>query len=254
MRWRRGTRYAWRFLLLVLAVRGDAMRCDRIVDSGPYVLGALAPAERAGYERHLAHCPTCRGDVAELAGLPGLLGRLEPAAAQRIAAIGGPPTDPPDPLLLSRVVAAASRRRRVRRFTWVSLPTAFAAACVALVVVLGVGTGGEPLPQAAPSLATMRAVAGSAQISAEVALTPVRGGTQIQLHCWYARTSVYTSVRTFRLYVYPRGSGPREQVSSWTAGPGDDLRISAVTHLATIEVATVEVDSDSGEPLLSYQP
>src|SRR5438874_8480896 len=55
---------------------GDAMRCTQTVEAGSYVLGALAPAERSGYEQHIATCAECRNAVAELAGLPGLLGRL----------------------------------------------------------------------------------------------------------------------------------------------------------------------------------
>jgi len=234
------------------------MRCGRIVDSGPYVLGALASAERSDYERHLAGCPICRAEVAEVAGLPGLLGRLEPAMVQRIAAIGTPSADPPGPQLLSRVVAAAGleRRRRMRRRIWVRTATAVAAVCVALIVVFGMGMvgGPSPVPKAAPSLTTMHAVAASAPISAQVALTPVRGGTQISMHCWYAGTSTYGSAHTFGLYVYPRGGGQREQIGSWNAGPGDDVHIVAVTHLATTEIAKVEMDSATGEPLLSYEP
>ena len=47
------------------------------------MLGALAPAERADYERHLAGCAACRESVAELAVLPGLLGRLDPAGLEQ---------------------------------------------------------------------------------------------------------------------------------------------------------------------------
>ena len=52
------------------------MRCEFEQDGGAYVLGALSPAERAAYERHLAICPVCRETTAELAVLPHLLGRL----------------------------------------------------------------------------------------------------------------------------------------------------------------------------------
>ena len=55
------------------------MRCEHEHDDGAYVLGALSPAERAAYERHLATCSFCREAVADIAVLPGLLGRLDPA-------------------------------------------------------------------------------------------------------------------------------------------------------------------------------
>lgn len=53
------------------------MTCPRIVDSGVYVLGALAPGQRLEFERHMASCEECRAEVNDLAVLPGLLGRLD---------------------------------------------------------------------------------------------------------------------------------------------------------------------------------
>ncbi|WP_049795705.1 zf-HC2 domain-containing protein [Frankia sp. EAN1pec] len=52
---------------------------------GCYVLGALAPGERAAVETHLDGCPDCRAELTRLAGLPGLLSRL------RLADVTDPP-------------------------------------------------------------------------------------------------------------------------------------------------------------------
>ncbi len=41
-----------------------------------YVLGALSPHDRRAFEQHLATCAACREAVAELAGMPGILGML----------------------------------------------------------------------------------------------------------------------------------------------------------------------------------
>ena len=41
-----------------------------------YVLGSLSAAERREFEAHLAHCPACRGAVADLSGVPALLSQL----------------------------------------------------------------------------------------------------------------------------------------------------------------------------------
>ena len=41
------------------------MRCEHEHDDGAYVLGALSPAERAAYERHLATCSFCREAVSK---------------------------------------------------------------------------------------------------------------------------------------------------------------------------------------------
>lgn len=78
---------------------------------GAYLLGALGPAERSEYEAHLAGCPECAAAVARLAPVPGLLGRVDPAAMV---------PDAPAPPPLSRLVAAvtAQRRRRRRAQRW----------------------------------------------------------------------------------------------------------------------------------------
>jgi anti-sigma factor RsiW len=61
------------------------MKCAQTLEIGVYVLGALSPVEREAFERHLAECAVCREEVADLAVLPGLLGRLDPATAAEIA-------------------------------------------------------------------------------------------------------------------------------------------------------------------------
>jgi len=43
---------------------------------GVYVLGAIAPADRPAVDSHLACCAACRDELAGLAGLPALLGRV----------------------------------------------------------------------------------------------------------------------------------------------------------------------------------
>lgn len=64
------------------------MKCPQTLDAGVYVLGALLPSERDAFERHLGECGICRDEVADLAVLPGLLGRLDAATAEAIAKDG----------------------------------------------------------------------------------------------------------------------------------------------------------------------
>ena len=51
-----------------------------------YVLGALPADQRLEYEQHLSGCAACRAAVAELAGLPGIVGRLSLEDALAITA------------------------------------------------------------------------------------------------------------------------------------------------------------------------
>ena len=62
-----------------------AGECARIcLDLGVYLLGVIAPADRAMVNGHLASCPRCRDELAGLAALPALL-RKVPLAAVRYA-------------------------------------------------------------------------------------------------------------------------------------------------------------------------
>ncbi|MEU6752275.1 zf-HC2 domain-containing protein, partial [Spirillospora sp. NPDC046719] len=60
---------------------------------GVYVVGAIDPAERGRVDAHLEGCPACRDELAGLAGLPALLGRVEEAQLEQVAGPGaaGPP-------------------------------------------------------------------------------------------------------------------------------------------------------------------
>jgi|RhiMethySRZTD1v2_1073278.scaffolds.fasta_scaffold05402_4 hypothetical protein len=64
------------------------MRCPQTLEVGAYVLGALVPAERDAFEKHLGECAICREEVADLAVLPGLLGRIDFETAKSIAQEG----------------------------------------------------------------------------------------------------------------------------------------------------------------------
>ena len=61
------------------------MRCEHEHDDGAYVLGALSPAERTAYERHLATCSFCREAVRDISTLPDLLSRLDAAEFAKLS-------------------------------------------------------------------------------------------------------------------------------------------------------------------------
>ncbi|MBC9712744.1 anti-sigma factor [Streptomyces sp. TRM66268-LWL] len=100
--------------------------------TGAYVLHALAPAEEAEFERHLAACEACAQEVEELAATTARLGlavaapvpdRMKEQVLQRIATVR---QEPP----------RVSARGRVRSWTR-SLPKLALAACLAAAVTSG---------------------------------------------------------------------------------------------------------------------
>ncbi len=125
------------------------MSCEFAHDDGAYVLGALSPTERVAFKQHLAGCEECTRSVAELAGLPGLLGRVDAAVLEE------PPADELPPSLLPALLREVRRERRRRTLTTVGL--AAAAAVVAAAVPIGLGQlGDEPAPRPVRARASPR--------------------------------------------------------------------------------------------------
>lgn len=112
------------------------MSADRYVEwDAAYVLGALAPDERAEFEQHLAGCDRCRAAVGELAGMPGLLTQVPPVEALAMDADPGAEIEPP---LTSAGGTPAAPQPGTRPRWWQLV------AAAVLVAVLG-GLGGYGL-------------------------------------------------------------------------------------------------------------
>lgn len=184
-----------------------------------YVLGALSPTDRRAYERHLAECAACRSAVAELAGLPGLLGTLTPAHAEALVAeapgseapgaaapgaeaargnVPGPLPHragprPAEVVSLASLAGAARRSRTRRRSLAVVAASALVAAgAVGGSVLAGSGLFGTPEGPATPpsaAVAEARTVelhpVGDADMRAELVVTPTSWGTSLRWSCHY---------------------------------------------------------------------
>lgn len=94
--------------------------------AAPYTLDALAAAERADFEAHLAECATCRAEVQALREVTGLLAQAAPPAT-------------PPPALRERILreARAVRPLAARRASFVPFPRLAAAASLVLAIGLG---------------------------------------------------------------------------------------------------------------------
>jgi anti-sigma factor RsiW len=112
-------------------VNGDGQCAQARRELGVYVLGAIEPAQRAQADRHLAACPRCRADLAELAALPALL-RKVPAGEARsmLEDAGWPAARPPLGALLDRAARIGRRRR------WLLISAAAVIAVMAAALVL----------------------------------------------------------------------------------------------------------------------
>ncbi|WP_434742545.1 anti-sigma factor family protein [Micromonospora sp. SH-82] len=223
--------------------------CEFAFDDGAYVLGALPPGERAAYERHLSRCSACRESVAEIAVLPGLLSRLDPNAVDQFL----PP--PSEPSRVPSLLDSAQRRRRGerRRNRWRHAGTGLVAASLALVVGFGAATFLQET-EAPPSeirMVAMQPVAGTVPVSAEVGLTAKGWGTEVTMRCGYDPNAGHGKAFTFRLVAYGP-DGAQEQIGSWLAAPGDDLRISGATRFTGAELVRLELLRADGTAVLGY--
>ena len=147
---------------------------------GVYVLGAIDPAERSQVDAHLSRCPACREELAGLAGLPALLGRVPNADAELLTAPGAGPViaDEPRPELLPVVLGQVAARRKARR--WRGLTAAAAA------VIIAAGGGallGRDLtsPAAVPAADVAFAADSGTHVSAVVDYGPAARGTGMRV-------------------------------------------------------------------------
>jgi hypothetical protein len=230
-----------------------------------YVIGALSAADRREFEDHLAGCPQCRADVADLAAMPGLLGGLsrddafalletdtpEPATAlqhDQDTAIR-PPVD-----LLPRLQSRVRRHRRARTWTVGTIGVvglAAAATVVALVLPSVIEQVQHPtvtigLQQTTPN-----------PITASVRLTDLPWGTGISMTCTYhgsiATYPGYPDSSRYGLYVVDR-DGATTQVSSWTALPGRTITTEGSTATPAPQIERIELrDLATGTVLLAHE-
>ncbi|MBP2417089.1 zf-HC2 domain-containing protein [Microlunatus capsulatus] len=213
---------------------------DRYADwDAAYVLGALAPAERAEFEAHLAGCARCRSAVSEIAGLPGLLSQVGPEDAARLTD-PAPAATPPE-TLLPAVLATARRQRR-------QLRTRLLAVAAGLVLVLG----GFLLGQRGGADPVSRWVAFEPQeatgITAVVELVPVADGTEVSVQCQDASGA---EAGSHLAVVVADRAGGRGTVKDWEVKAGKVNRPSGHTRLTVAEIAAVEIrDVGTGDLVL----
>jgi len=211
--------------------------CPHALHDGVYLLGALSPEDRRAYEEHLSGCASCSAALAEMAGLPGLLGRL-PADVVEI-------TDPPPPDVLPALLAAVQRerQRRRRRFRIVA-----AALATAAVLVGGVLIVPAILPEPKRPAAVAFTRVGDVPIAASAALVSQKWGTEVDLRCTYTGTqtwgdSVYTLVATDRF-------GHDETIATWRVVSNQPVVLVASTALDRTDLAALEVRLPTGRPVL----
>ncbi len=158
---------------------GGSDRCASVRSQlGVYLTGSILPADRAVVVRHLASCAACRSELADLAGLPGLLRRPACQDAAEVPGLDRPLSGNPAPgsgpapggMQLSRLMRTVARRRRRRR--WL-----LALAAAVLVVVGGTGWALRLAQPPGSGTRTMTTVLETGRVGGVTVLTDAEGYT-----------------------------------------------------------------------------
>jgi anti-sigma factor RsiW len=214
---------------------------------GVYVLGAIDPAERSVVDAHLSQCLDCREELAGLAGLPALLGRVPYEEAERLALDGEELEEAPAELL-DALLAQVSARRRARRWRGIAV----AAAAVIIAVGGGGLAGGILMSHHTPSQPTAQdnsyLVRGSnraTHVTAAVYYSAAGSGTRMQVqvagipngtHCQFWVTTA---------------SGQHLWAGGWTvSGSHDGNWYDASTTVAMSQLRSFDISGAHGKVLV----
>lgn len=120
-----------------MAVSGTG-ECDDVRQAlGVYVLGAVEPADRRLIDQHLTGCARCRNELAGLAGLPALLGKVsadEVASVVAADALAVRERSWPSSHALRSQLARVARIRRNHLLAWIGAAAIAGAAAGSVAV------------------------------------------------------------------------------------------------------------------------
>lgn len=219
-----------------------------------YVLGALGQEERRAYEKHLDECAACGRAVREMAGMPALLAQVD----ESVFLSDKDKDEEPVPATLLPGLLREVRHTRRRRIAWAGAAAAAAVIAIggAVVWTQYAGPGSDDEVAVAPAVTSvpMRQV-GQSAVRASIVMEDVAWGTKLELTCSYVEAGdSYSPEETpsYTLAVQTR-DGEWQQVATWKAVQGRTITVPAATAAATDDIASVEVRTLAGTPVLELE-
>jgi anti-sigma factor RsiW len=220
---------------------------------GVYVLGAIEPAERAEVDAHLPSCPMCKDEVAALAGLPALLGRI---SEEQISQVAEPP-----PALLGQLLAKAAAERPDRRRQWLGLAVAAVFVLIVGALIGALLTPGSDqaltpsIARSSPDVTT--SVPATQEMEKRWAVDPVT-----KVEAWVgAEDQEWGTALTIKLKGAPTGArcrlyavaanGHRDAAGAWQYGSLEYEEFHGSTMIALADLSRVEVVLTNGRRLIT---
>jgi len=218
-------------------------------DVGAYSLGLLEQQDRQAFEAHLADCPVCTAELAELSGMAGLLTGVEPVGPAETAAPEAGDNVAVTDLLQRR---AAAQRRRTR---WQAvLGVAASAVLIGGGVAVGIAVTQQPAaPQ--PSVVGLRHSATDPRtgLAGTVGLVAEKWGTQVTLDLSKIRGPLECEL------VAVSKTGERRVVAGWFVPPAGygvpghpaHLLVQGGTAISRPDLSRLSVIVTGGRTLLN---
>jgi hypothetical protein len=184
-------------------MNGEPMSSEH-TDVGAYALGLLEAADRQAFEEHLAGCPACAAELAELSGMKGLLTGIDPVDAPEVEPAEADVVD------LVRRRAAAQRRYTRRQ---VLLGAAAGVVLLAGGVGVGLAVAGQPSSQVSQSGQTASAVDKQTGVHGKVNLVAKPFGTQVTVDLAQIQGPLECQ------FIAVSRTGERFQIGTWFLPP-----------------------------------
>jgi anti-sigma factor RsiW len=227
-------------------------------DVGAYAMGLLEERDRRQFEDHLAGCPACAAEVAELSPMAALLRSVELTGVEPAGAEGGEPAASREPGGgdVTELLRRRARQQRQRRRWQVAL-----GAAAGIVLIGGIGVGIAAAPQNGPPAPPPLALTGQLHSATDPG-TGVAGTVGLVAKAWGTQVTLDLSKvhgpADCELVAVSR-TGERRVVMGWlVTTPGDGvsghpahLVIRGGTSIPRSDLSRVDVDVVNGRTLVS---
>jgi hypothetical protein len=228
-------------------------------DVGAYSMGLLEERDRREFEDHLAGCPACAAEVAELSPMAALLRGVELRGVEPAGAADGEPAASREPGGgdVTELLRRRARQQRQRRRWQVALGAAAGIVLIGGAIGLGIVAAPQDGPPPAPPLALNgqlhSAIDPGTGVAGTVGLVAKAWGTQVTLDL-----SKVHGPAECELVAVSR-TGERRVVMGWlVTAPGDGvpghpahLVIRGGTSIPRNDLSRVDVDVVNGRTLVS---